>query len=208
MAHLDELARSAALIGAVNCVVIRDGRLIGENTDGQGFLTSLRRTVDPRDKRVVILGAGGAARAIAVELALAGAGHLTVVNRSRDRAQSLVEDLRERTTVGATAVPWQGRLAVPAQTDILINATSIGLYPDVAATPEVDLDTLTPQTVVADVIPNPPRTTFLTQAEARGCTTIDGLGMLVNQAVIGIRLWTGLEADAEVMTRTLTELFG
>lgn len=206
--HLDELAESAALIGAVNCVVIRDGRLIGENTDGQGFLTSLRRTVDPRGKSIVILGAGGAARAIAFELALAGAADLLVVNRAPERGEALVRDLRERTTVRAAARLWEGAFSVPAETEILVNATSVGLFPDVEAKPDLDYDTLASGVIVADVIPNPPRTAFVKEVESRGCTAIDGLGMLVNQAVIGIRLWTGLDADAEVMKETLTEIFG
>lgn len=206
--YLDELAKSAALIGAVNCVVIRDGRLIGENTDGQGFLTSLRRIVDPRGKRIVILGAGGAARAIAFELALAGAGHLLVVNRDAERGEDLVGDLVERTSVRASAVHWAGPFEIPVDTAILINATSVGLFPDVAAKPDIDYDTLAPGMIVADVIPNPPRTAFVTDAASRGCTVIDGLGMLVNQAVIGIRLWTGLDADAGVMKGTLAVIFG
>ncbi|NYI40579.1 shikimate dehydrogenase [Demequina lutea] len=206
--YLDELAESAALIGAVNCVVIRDGRLIGENTDGQGFLTSLRRLVDPRGKRIVVLGAGGAARAIAFELALAGAGDLLVVNRDAGRGEALVGDLCERTAVRASVARWTEAFAVPAETEILINATSVGLFPDVEAKPDIDYDTLTPGMIVADVIPNPPRTAFVKEAQSRGCTAIDGLGMLVNQAVIGIRLWMGLDADAEVMRRTLTDIFG
>lgn len=204
--YLDELAESAALIGAVNCVVIRGGRMIGENTDGQGFLTSLRDTVDPRGKRIVLLGAGGAARAIAFELALAGAGSLLVVNRAREAGEGLVNGLREGTTVHASARHWGGKFAVPADTEILINATSVGLFPDVEAKPDLDYDTLAPGLIVADVIPNPPRTAFIREVESRGCTAIDGLGMLVNQAVIGIRLWTGLDADVEVMKRALTEV--
>ena len=92
--HLDALAESAAVIGAVNCAVVRDGRLIGENTDGQGFMESLRTVVDPAGKRLVIFGAGGAARAIAVEAALAGAGPITVVNRDPQRGAELVALLR------------------------------------------------------------------------------------------------------------------
>lgn len=206
--HLDELAESAALIGAVNCVVIRAGRLIGENTDGKGFLTSLLRSADPRGRRIVILGAGGAARAIAFELALAGAGDLLVVNRDEARGVALAGDLRERTSVRASASRWTGVFAIPTETEILINATSVGLFPDVEAQPDIDYDTLTPGMVVADVIPNPPRTAFLREAQSRGCTVIDGLGMLVDQAVIGIRHWTGLDADAEVMRDTLTGIFG
>ncbi len=206
--HLDELAESAALIGAVNCVVIRDGRLIGENTDGRGFLTSLRGIVEPRGQRIVILGAGGAARAIAFELALAGAGHLLIVSRRREAGEDLARDLRERTGAEASAAHWLAPFAVPADTQILINATSVGLFPDVEAKPEIDYSTVAAQMVVADVIPNPPRTAFLNEVEARGCVAIDGLGMLVNQAVIAVRRWNGIDADAQVMRETLTEIFG
>lgn len=206
--YLDELAESAALIGAVNCVVIRDGRLIGENTDGQGFLTSLRGTVEPHGQRIVILGAGGAARAIAFELALAGAGHIVIVSRRREAGEVLASDLRERTSVDASAAHWHKPFAVPADTQILINATSVGLFPDVDARPDIDYGTVAAQMVVADAIPNPPRTAFINEVEARGCVAIDGLGMLVNQAVIAIRHWNGIDADAQVMRETLTEIFG
>lgn len=204
---LDEIADSAKAIGAVNCVVIRDGRLIGENTDGQGFLTSLRQTIDPRGETILVLGAGGAARAIAVELALAGAAALIIVNRDELRGEELAQLIRDRTPADAVAVPWTAALAIPPNVGILVNATSIGLYPDVDAKPDLDYDTLRAGMVVADVIPNPPRTAFLAEAERRGCITIDGLGMLVNQAVIGIRHWNGFDADAEVMRDTLSELF-
>src|SRR5687768_3895447 len=111
--HLDGLGESAAVIGAVNCAVRRDGGLIGENTDGQGFLASLRTIVDPVGKSVVLFGAGGAARAIAVESALAGASSITVVNRDRRRGTELVALLRQRTPADAALVPWEGTYSVP-----------------------------------------------------------------------------------------------
>jgi shikimate dehydrogenase len=204
---LDELAPSAAIIGAVNCVVIRDGRLIGENTDGQGFLTSLKTVVDPAGKNVVLFGAGGAARAIAVELALAGASSIRVVNRDRKRGSELAHLVFEKTPAKAVFIPWDTTYKIPAGTDVVVNATSIGLFPDVDARLDFDADTLRAGMVVADVIPNPPRTNLIRDAEARGCTTLDGLGMLVNQGVVGIRLWTGVEADPTVMRRALEEIF-
>lgn len=204
--HLDEVAESARLIGAVNCVVLRDGRLVGENTDGKGFLTSLAGVVDPRGARVVVLGAGGAARAICVELALAGASEITIVNRGEVRGRELAAMVEATTPATAVFQPWTGPLPVPDATTVLVNATSIGLFPD-ASVPEVDVDTLAAETVVADVIPNPPRTGFLAEAARRGCRTLDGLGMLVNQGVIGIRHWTGLEANPAVMHAALTEVF-
>jgi len=201
---LSGLGESAALIGAVNCVVLRDGQFIGENTDGKGFLTSLRSVIDPAGKRVVLFGAGGAARAVAVELALAGAAHITVVNRSEDRGGELVETLRVRAKVAAELVPWRGEYTVPANADVVINATSIGLY-DAEAQLALDVGSLRPGMVVADVVFSPPRTRLLRDAEGRGCTVLDGLGMLVNQGVIGVEYWTGVTPDAAVMRRALEE---
>ncbi len=206
--HLDEVGQSASVIGAVNCVIHREGRLIGENTDGQGFLTALRTIADPQGKRMVLLGAGGAARAIAVETALAGAASITVVNRDPRRGAELVRLIRERTPADSEFVTWDKTYAVPENADILVNATSVGLFPDVDARLDLDFDTLCPRTVVTDVIPNPPRTVLIREAESRGCITLDGLGMLVNQGVINIRHWTGVAADAAVMRRSLEEVFG
>jgi shikimate dehydrogenase len=206
--HLDSLAEPAAIIGAVNCVVARGDELVGENTDGAGFLASLRELVDPAGKTIVLLGAGGAARAIAAETALAGAASVTVVNRDRARGTELVDMIERRTSpANARLVGWDETYAVPPEADIVVNATSVGLFPDVDARLNVDLDSLAPGLVVADIIPNPPRTAFLEAAAERGCTTLDGLGMLVDQAVIGIRHWTGIDADPTVMRRTLEELF-
>jgi shikimate dehydrogenase len=205
--HLDGLADSASVIGAVNCVVRRDDRYVGENTDGQGFVAALRTVADPAGRSLVVFGAGGAARAIAVEAALAGAASITIVNRDRGRGSKLVALLRERTPARAELVAWSGPYGVPEATDIVVNATSVGLFPDVDARIDIDLDALRPHMVVADVIPNPPRTALIREAEARGCTVLDGLGMLVNQGVIGIRHWTGVDPDPAVMRRTLEEIF-
>jgi shikimate dehydrogenase len=208
VAHLDRLAPSAELIGAVNCVVDRGGVLVGENTDGQGFLASLRTLIDPAGLALVVFGAGGAARAIAVEAALAGAASVTVVNRSPERGAELVELLRTSTPASAEFVAWDRPFRVPETASIVVNATSIGLAPDVDGRIELELGSLLPQMVVADVIPNPPQTVLLRDAQARGCVTLDGLGMLVNQAVIGIKHWTGVAADPAVMRSALEEALG
>ncbi len=204
--HLDELGESARIIGAVNTVVRRGDALVGENTDGKGFVKALGEVVDPAGKSVVVLGAGGAARAVCVELALAGVARIVVVNRGRERGEAVAELLVRHTPAAATYRPWEGAWRIPEGTDILVNATSIGLYPDVDATPDLDLDTLHPGIVVADGIHNPPLTRLLRVAQASGCRTADGLGMLVNQGVIGIRYWTGRDADAAVMRRALEAL--
>ena len=206
--HLDRLGQSAGVMEAVNCVVVDGEELVGENTDGKGFLQSLGEVTDPAGKRVTILGAGGAARAIAVETALAGAARITIVNRSPGRGRQLVELLQTRTEVEARFLPWQGDHAVSQDTQILINATSIGMHPDAGARIPLRTDSLTPGMVVADVIANPPLTRLLRDAADRGCTVLDGLGMLVNQGVISFRYWTGQNPDSSVMRAALEEVFG
>jgi shikimate dehydrogenase len=205
--HLDGLGESAAVMGAVNCVVRRGDKFIGENTDGKGFLKSLRCVADPAGKAVVLFGAGGAARAIAVELGLAGVRNIAIVNRGDARGSELVALLREKLALDATLVAWRGDYAIPPATDIVINGTSVGLYGSDARL-AVDVATLAPGMVVADVIFNPPRTRLIRDAESRGCTALDGLGMLVDQAVIGVQYWTGIEPDAGVMRRKLEEGLG
>lgn len=212
--HLDGLGESAALMGAVNCVVNREGKFIGENTDGKGFVSSFREIEDPTGKNLVLVGAGGAARAIAVEMALAGVSRITIVNRSQERGEVL-ESLLNQKLPGAvdhpveiSFVPLDGDYALPENTDILVNATSIGLYPDVDATVPIDIDSIHSDMVVADVIPNPPKTRLVRDATERGCRVIDGLSMLVGQGVIGIEYWTGKTPDASVMRQGLEEVFG
>ena len=205
--HLDGLGDSATVIGAVNCAVRRGDKFIGENTDGKGFLQSLREVVDPAGKQVVMFGAGGAARAIGVELALAGAARIVVVNRGESRGRSLVDLLNRKTRTDAELVLQGGAYRVPATSDIVVNATSIGLYPDVDGRLNLDVESLRPSLVVADVIPNPPRTRLISDAEARGCRVLDGLGMIVNQGVIGVKYWTGVDVDASVMRKELERLF-
>ena len=204
---LDRLTPAATAIGAVNCVAIRDGELLGDNTDGKGFLQSVVAVRPVKGLRAVVLGAGGAARAIAVELALAGAARITVVNRDPGRGRTLAALVTERTGVASAFTPWEGEYHAPEGTDLLVNATSIGLYPDVEARVPLSADSLRPGLIVCDVIPNPPRTRLVRDAEARGCVVLDGLGMLVNQGVIGIRLWTGADPDPAVMRRALEVVF-
>jgi shikimate dehydrogenase len=203
--HLDRLSRAATLIGAVNTVVREGDELVGENTDGAGFLAALRRRRDPAGARVVLLGAGGAARAIGVELALAGAAAITVVNRGPERGAELGALLGVHAEVRVEELADGFR--VPADADLVVNATSIGLYPDVDAEVPLDLAEVAGRALVADVVPNPPETRFLREAAAAGCETLDGLEMLVEQGRIGFRLWTGVEPDAEIMRDALRRAF-
>jgi shikimate dehydrogenase len=208
--YLDQISPDAAIIGAVN-TVRRDGdRLIGENTDGKGFLCGVRTDagIDPRNKRVVVLGAGGAARAIVTELALAGASDVLVLNRSVSRGQQMVAGLVSKTKAPIRFEPWQDTYAVAGDTDILVNATSIGLYPDVDSMPPVDLRGTHPGTLVCDVVFNPPDTRLIRAARQRGLPVLDGLAMLVYQGVIGFELWTGQKAPETVMKDALRNALG
>jgi shikimate dehydrogenase len=200
--NLDRLGESAETIGAVNCVVARDGELVGENTDGKGLLRAVAPKLDVAGASVVVFGAGGAARAVAVELALAGAARIAVVNRSEERGRELADLIDV-----AELVPWRGEHHLPADTNLVVNATSIGLFPDVEARVPVDASSFAAGMVVADVIPNPPRTRFLAEAEAAGCEVVDGLEVLVEQGALSISYWTGIEPDLEVMRRELTRVF-
>jgi shikimate dehydrogenase len=206
--HLDGLGDSASIMRAVNCAVRRGEHYIGENTDGKGFLMSLEGVVDPRAKKIVLLGAGGAARALAVELALAGASSITVVNRGFERGAELVRLINEQTPAKAELVVWDQTYQVKEGTEIVINVTSVGLYPDVDARLDIDVNSLKSGMVVADIVPSPPRTHLIIDAEARGCQIVDGLGMLVNQGVISIKYWSGVDVDAGVMRRKLEEIYG
>ena len=207
--YLDELTQAAKLIGAVNTVAIReDGTLLGENTDGKGFVQSLADAGVPiKGARVTLLGAGGAARAIGVECALAGARSITVINRNAERGSSLVDLINARTPADAEYRVWNGPARIPECTDILINATCVGLYPDVDACPDIDFETVLPDMVVCDVVFNPVETVFLRRAAGRGAKCLDGLGMLVNQGCINYTLWTGLPAPRDVMYATLRAEF-
>ncbi len=163
--------------------------------------------VDPAGKRVVMFGAGGAARAIAVELALAGAASITVVNRGEERGAGAGRPPQREDKAKADLVVWEGDYKVPEGTDIVVNATSIGLYPDLEARLALDVSTLKPGMVVADVIANPPKLRLIRDAEAHGCKAISGRGMLVNQGVIGIKYWTGVDVDPAVMQEELARIF-
>ena len=208
--YLDELSEAASIIGAVNTVVVReDGSLFGENTDGKGFVEALLRYGShPEGKNIMILGAGGAARAIAVECALAGAAKITVVNRTVSKARELADLILAKTNAEAGSLAWTPGLEIPDVTDILINATCIGLGDDRANKPDIRYETITPNMTVSDVVFNPSDTLFLQEASRRGAQTVNGLGMLACQGARNFTLWTGVEAPLDVMIKKLREEFG
>ncbi|MCC8060852.1 MAG: shikimate dehydrogenase [Clostridiales bacterium] len=207
--YLDELSEAAQIIGAVNIVVNSNGKLWGDNTDGKGFLESLRQNgVSPEGKILTILGAGGAARAISVECALAGAKKIHILNIEKEQGEQLKNDLNKKTSSEADFTFWSGSAKIPEDTEILVNATSVGLYPNTDQKPNIDYDTVLSKMVVCDVIFNDPHTLFLKEAERRGSQTINGLGMLTNQGALNFKMWTGVDAPREVMIETLKREFG
>ena len=207
--YLDELSPAAQVIGAVNTVVNNNGKLFGENTDGKGFLKALHDAdVALEGKKLTMLGAGGAARAIAVECALDGAKEMVIINRNKARGEELAALINEKTDCSATYIPWEGTAEIPADTDILINGTSVGLFPNVDDKPDINYDQVTESMVVCDVVINPPDTAFLKEAVKRGAKTVSGIGMVVNQAAVNFTLWTGEEAPWQVMYDAFKAEFG
>jgi shikimate dehydrogenase len=201
---LNSISETARRMNAVNCICRVKDELHGENTDGQGFVESLHAITEVRDRRVLLLGAGGAASAIAVELGVAGVAEVQIANRTAERAAELVERLNEQQLVNATQHPWEDPIDVSDEVGILINATAIG-YLDADAEVPVRVGSFSPSLVVADVIVNPPNTWLLREAEARGCTVLKGLDMLVRQAALDFKLWTGREPDTAVMREAVEE---
>jgi shikimate dehydrogenase len=198
-AAVDRLSTTAEALGAVNCVVNRDGTLVGENTDGDGFVASLRgdHGIDPAGMRCVVLGAGGAARSVIRALGLAGVAEVTVVNRTPSLAVSAAELAG---AVGRATGPLAGSEVIE-QADLIVNATPVGMDRPDEETPEipVDPDLIRAGQVVADLIVHPLRTRLLDQAEARGARIVPGLGMLVHQAALAFGLWTGRVAPIDAM---------
>ncbi|KUK11050.1 MAG: Shikimate dehydrogenase [Clostridia bacterium 41_269] len=204
--YIDELDENACLIGAVNTVVIKDGKTYGYNTDGKGFLESLKKDgVLYKGKKILIIGAGGAAKAVATALAVEGALKITIANRNLKRAWELAEHIKkigtESFAVGLNSdevLRFELR-----QADIIVNATPVGMYPNTNMIPISDMSCINPEAVVCDLIYNPIQTLFLKTAREMGCKVIDGSGMLLYQGVEAFRLFTGIKPPVEVMYRAL-----
>lgn len=199
LALADIVTDRAALIGAANTLIFRkDGRLHADNTDGVGFIANLRQNApswQPASGPAVVLGAGGAARAVVAALIEVGVPEIRIANRSRPRADAIRADFGAKILVQE----WvqAGNMLEGAAT--VINTTSLGMSgkPDF----RVPLDALEPGAVVNDLVYNPLKTTFLAEAEARGCTIVDGLGMLLHQAAPGFERWFGPRPEVDEDTR-------
>lgn len=205
---LDELSPAAKIIGAVNSVRVQDGQLIGENTDGKGFVTSLMETgIELKERTISVLGSGGAARAVAVECAISGAKTVNIVARNEESGKELADLITEKTEAQGIYFVWKGRVHIPEGTEVLVNCTNVGLYPD-ENKPDVAYEDINDNMTVCDVVFNPPETKFLKEAKSHGAATVNGLGMLVNQAALNYCLWTENMAPKDVMKEALLREFG
>lgn len=199
MSAVDQITDRATLIGAVNTLTFReDGRILGDNTDGYGFMENLRSGApdwDPKSGPAVVFGAGGAARAVITALAEVGVPEIIVTNRTRPRAEKLRDDFGQRITVA----DWVQAGNVVEDARLVVNTTSLGMI----GKPElrVPLDGLRPDAVVTDLVYTPLKTRLLATAEEMGCTTVDGLGMLLHQAVPGFERWFGERPVVDAATR-------
>ncbi|MCA0753660.1 shikimate dehydrogenase [Paenibacillus sp. N4] len=204
MSLLDEIDAGAEAIGAVNTIVNDDGRLIGYNTDGIGYVRSLKEEAEPElaGKKMVVLGAGGAARGIVYALTKESPERITIVNRSVERAEELAKAFRSQADIEAAAV--ESLKEACRQADIVINTTSVGMYPNTEDTP-IDGAWLQPGAVASDLIYNPLKTTFLQQAERQGCRVHGGLGMFIYQGAYAFEYWTGRPAPVEAMRETVLD---
>jgi len=195
MAYLDDIDPVAAEIGAVNTIINEKGRLIGKNSDVSGAVEALRAKTDPAAKKVLILGAGGAARAVGYGVRSAGS-RVTIANRSPEAGAALAADLE------VDFLPLAD--AIPDHFDILINTTPVGMHPTHAVSP-IPGDRLSTDMVVMDIIYNPLETRLLKAARRAGCRTIDGLAMFVNQGARQFEWWTGREAPVNLMRQVVME---
>lgn len=204
---LDELSPAAKIIGAVNSIRVQDGQLIGENTDGKGFVTSLMETgVELNGRIITVLGSGGAARAVAVECAISGAETVNIVARNEESGKELADLISEKTEAQGVYFTWKGSVPIPEGTEVLVNCTNVGLYPD-ENKPDITYEDIRKNMTVCDVVFNPPETKFLKEAKARGAATVNGLGMLVNQVALNYCLWTENMAPKDMMKEALLREF-
>ncbi len=200
---LDGLSEEARLIGAVNTVQIQEERLVGHNTDGRGFLRSLKEQAGfrPKGKTFLLVGAGGAARAVAFSLALGGASKILLHDTDAGKADRLAGDIRDKANADASAVAEDELSSSAREADCLINATPIGLR---NADPlPFSADVIEPRHLVADLVYNPFSTRLLKTAGTKRAKTLPGLGMLLYQGVIAFEIWTGKKAPVAVMQKAL-----
>ncbi|MFC1737406.1 shikimate dehydrogenase [Candidatus Hydrogenedentota bacterium] len=207
MELVDELSPEAEAIGAVNTIAAREGKLFGDNTDGRGFVMSLKEELDmdAAGKSFVVLGGGGAARGVAMGLGFAGAKSVVVANRTESKAVKIADDLAKvrECHVAVIGNDGEGLRRAVEEAEVLVNTTSLGLHDGdpMPIAPELLHEGLS----VCDIVYNPPVTPLLKAASERGLANANGLGMLVHQGAIAFELWTGVYPPADVMRKAITE---
>lgn len=201
---LDEIDADAIALGAVNTIVNRNGKLIGYNTDGIGYVRSLKEEAIAQiaEKRIVVVGAGGAARGIIYALLKEKPSKVTIVNRTVEKAEQLAASLASGVPIEAAGL--EQLAAYCSEADIVINTTSIGMYPNMNDTP-IQGQWLKSGAVASDLIYNPLETKFLQQAKQHGCITHGGLGMFIYQGAFAFEYWTGKKAPVLAMRETVLE---
>jgi len=204
---LDGIDEDAAAIGAANWVTNENGRLIGHNNDGKGVVRAINKVTPIAGKRVAMLGAGGAGRAMAVELGWAGAAHLTVITRREDQGREVADLVHRVAGIPTAWERWDEVVRVPDGTGILMNATHLGCAPNCELVP-LEWGSLSASTTVVDVITNPRITPFLRTARDLGCPIVDGVEMLVQLAMQLFETWTGISPDEGVFQRAVAEALG
>jgi shikimate dehydrogenase len=207
--YLDEVDPGAGEAGAVNTIIHRDGRLTGHNTDSYGFLRALREAggFEPRGRRVLLLGAGGAARGVVLALLREGVGRLIVANRTMARAELLARLARERGVEGlAVPLAWNELSLAAVDSDLIVNCTTIGMThgPDAKGTPLL-MHQIPPTALVYDLVYNPLETPLLREAARAGAGVLGGIQMLVYQGAASFELWTGQPAPVQVMLQAATQ---
>ena len=205
--HLDEVDKDVQAIGACNYMTIQNGRLTGHNNDGKGVVKAIQKVTSIKGKRVAMLGAGGAGRAMAVELAWAGASHVTLCTRRESQGVEVARTVTNASGVPAQWLQWTGEITIPKGTDIVMNATHLGAAPALEHVP-IDWQSVSKNMTVVDVITNPRVTPFLQTARELGCPIVDGVEMLVQLAMQIFEDWTGIKPDETVFQKSVAQALG
>ncbi len=207
--YLDEITQGAQLIGAVNTLKFDKNKVSGYNTDGMGAIKAIEEITPIKGKKIIIMGAGGAARAISFQLLLGGVGEVLVANRTKENACKLTENLRENFTTSVSCLGLNDKLTEELKdTDVLINTTPVGMHPHEDQKPIVTRDMMHRDLVVNDIVYNPLQTGLLIEARKAGAKTISGTKMLIYQGLEAFRIWTGITPPVKIFEDALMKGLG
>jgi shikimate dehydrogenase len=206
LSYLDDLDKPAELIGAVNTIKFDESGSTGYNTDGIGAVRALEEVSTIKDKNVVMVGSGGAARAVAFQLMISGAESLFIINRTPEKAQKLQEDIEMKLMANVCSGGLEDLKNAVSDADILIDTTPIGMYPHADDSPVLSAEMMHAELVVNDLVYNPLETALLKEAKKAGAKTVSGLKMLVYQGAEAFKIWTGEDAPVDVMEKALLDV--